>query len=54
MSQIIDRILSDDTIKFNDAIHLLKNELQEYSYFEQEEIKEDLDHAFNYKYWDFK
>jgi len=50
MSQIIDKILSDENIKFNDAICLLKNELEEYSYYEQEEIKEDLHHAFNFNY----
>ena len=54
MSQTIDKILSDESIKFNDAIHLLKNELKEYSYLEQQEIKEDLDHAINFTYWEYK
>jgi len=50
MSAILDMILSDENIKFNDAISLLKKELEDYSYYEQEEIKEDLLHAFNFNY----
>lgn len=45
MSAILDRILSDETIKFNEAIKLLRNELNKLPEIKQKEIEEDLRHA---------
>lgn len=41
----IDEILSDDSILLNEALMILKSEIDGLSYFSQKEIKEDLAHA---------
>lgn len=45
MSAILDRILSDESIKFNEAIKLLRKELSKLPDVKQKEIEEDLRHA---------
>ena len=46
MTGLLDEILSNDTILLNDALQMLRKELDEMDYFSQQEIKEDLHYAF--------
>lgn len=51
MKTTIDKILSDKTIKFNNAIKLLRNELEEFSENEQNKMKEDFYYELNFNCW---
>lgn len=47
MNILLDEILSNETIRLNEALEMLHLEIEEMDYFSQQEMKEDLLHAFS-------